>query len=333
MRIAPRATAAALLGALLLTGAAGCQTAAADEEPADGTSTSGEPEVPKNVGDLYYISRAEDGTSKLLRWNGDEGGKVETVKEGDALMYDTINLSSYGDYLGWASTDNDGAFVLESIEDDAQNTMDGIEADGDSCFVPDWAPGGSPSLVANRDDKSAIIHGTTDDEASDPIAVNDICDLQLASGSMADALDVFYFNRDTKDIEFSSYGEITETGVGAAVQKELSAEVVGLSATSPNGSEICVALKDGNNPADANRRLSCDAVVDTATGDIYKQATKDGLQIQWYDGGLVMREDNAIHYFDAASDLGSDPELSIREPAELADAELLTVTTTYTTYE
>lgn len=328
MSIVHRTAAVSAVGALLLAGVAGCQDA--DDAKATGSETDGENSADELLGDLFYISRSENGVSKLLRWDGTVGGKVETVMEGDALMYDTINVSAYGEYVSWADSNEDGMFMTMPTDTGEAKPVPDLTYDADSCSVPVWASGTYPQLMVPGDGNTVSLYTAESGEISDPIPVDDTCDVLPANSGQADGVDVYYFNRETGDVEFSSYGEITATGVGAAVKAGLESDVVGLGAVSLDGAKVCVTVDRGTRTADGTRQLSCEAVVDTATGDIDRQAVKEPIQIRWCDVSPVERVGHEVRLYATSADLNGDPELTVPEPAELADAELLAVTSPLT---
>ena len=336
----PRVATATAAALLLLTGTAACQAADADSNPDAGgeSAPSGggqdDDSAGTEVGYLYYERYNDDTSTTVLRWDGTEAGKVEEVTTGTTgdRMYQTIDVSRYGEYLSWGDDgEENGQLLTYDIETGETQAVADMPAGIDSCDLPTWAPDGRPQLAVRGESPATMtILDVPSGSRSDEIPVNSTCYVQQASGDQADGTDLFYFNYDARDVEFSRYGEIVSTGVGPAVQSALGDETSGLTAISGDGSYVCVTAGglDGG-----GRQHDCHAIVDVATDEVLKQTGDQPFQARWAYDSLVVRQDGAISYYPTTSAIGGEAETTVPEPAELQGAELFGVTQGHTVEE
>ncbi|ADD42515.1 hypothetical protein [Stackebrandtia nassauensis] len=310
-----------LVGAVVLAASVGCAKGSGEDKSADGGKEDQQKFTTGKYFDyLFYLDRAEDGAVKLQRWNGDPDAKPETLVEGEGLMYETLNVSKYGNFVSWVEKRGGGTKLMVHYVESGKTkeTLD-YPVDDDVCVTPTWAADGRGQLLVPADDfKTVRSYDVPSTSKSDPKPIAG-CDPLQAAGE-GDAPDIFYWNAERGDVEFvTPQGEVAKTGVGAAVEKELGTDVHGLYAVSMDGSEVCLRLKDDQD--DAGRALSCDVAVDVATHDVTLRPDEE-LQIQYLDGPAVERVGGELRFVPDITDRKGDP-MMLDEPKALADTDLI----------
>lgn len=318
------------LGAALALTASACTNAGAE-----GTGTAGgESETAKpdggGHGDLYYVSMEQTGdysyTSKLLRWDGSEGGEIETVAETqDGRMYYSATVSSDGAFAAYAEGDEDG--MLQVLDLKTTKTKGVVEYPKgiDSCLTPAFAPGTGHELLVPDFNEEVTVHYPDDTEVGNVYAIPD-CMPQPAIAEGDDEPSIYYVDRDRDKIMFMKPDrEAVDSGLGTEAMKFLDTDRLHeLSAVSPTGSQVCVTRTNPDSP-NPNRTGACQALFDVATGEIVKHFDGADFTVRYNSKGLMLRKDGELSYFDAADDLG-EPAETLTEPEELAEAELIAVT-------